>query len=168
MLRSITGTAGTLTLVLLLTAGCSGDDEPVAAGAPAPVAAEASAAAPAPSEAASPAPAPSGTAAPTDSRGLPLSSDGSPPPPPSRPAGHKFPDAGSLRVGWVDATVLDGGGNCYSLKDADGDTWAVYSKKDVPVDKGDKVRARITPGKTPVDCGSGKPATLVRVLIGAE
>ena len=46
--------------------------------------------------------------------------------------------------------------------------WSVYSKKAVPIAKGDHVQARITPGKTPVDCGSGKPAILDRVMIGSD
>ncbi|WP_250029192.1 hypothetical protein [Paractinoplanes maris] len=166
MLRSIAGTTAALSLVLL-AGGCSRDDEKEPAAAPAPVT-SAGASAVASGAAVVPAAPDASEPAPTDSRGLPLSSDGSPPPPPSRPAGHKFPDAGTLRVGWIDATVTSGGGTCYSLKDADGEMWAVYSKKAVPLDDGDKVRARITPGKTPVDCGSGKPATLVRLLISPK
>lgn len=178
MIKSIAGTAGALTLALLLVGGCSRDDDKAGSTAlPAgstplstdgPISAS-SAPPPAPVDAppgATPttttttgAPAPIG-------EGVPQGPDNKPQPPASRPANLKFPEPAEMRVGWLNATVTTGGsGPCYSLKSTDGDTWAVYSKTSVPLDKGDQVRARITPGKTAVSCGSGKPATLVRVLV---
>ena len=71
-----------------------------------------------------------------------------------------------MRVGWLTATVTTGGsGPCYTLKSSDGQTWAVYSAKAVPVGRGDRLRVRLTPGKTPVSCGKGNAATLERALI---
>jgi hypothetical protein len=92
--------------------------------------------------------------------------DDKPQPPATRPPDLAFPEPAEMRLGWLTATVTAGGsGPCYSLKASDGETWAVYSTKSVPMDDGDQVRVRITPGKTAVNCGSGKPATLVRALV---
>ncbi|MCY1137392.1 hypothetical protein OWR29_05220 [Actinoplanes sp. Pm04-4] len=170
MLRSIAVTAGALSLALLLAGGCSSDDDKPAASAPAPVSADGSVGGSVPAPGASGPAAPLGSApdaaAPGGQAAQPGTADSTAKP--SRPAGHDFPDVGAMRVGWVNATVTRAGGSCYGLKTADGETWAAYSKKAVPMDKGDKVRVRITPGKTPVDCGSGKPATLVRALINPK
>ncbi|MCO8277407.1 hypothetical protein M1L60_43200 [Actinoplanes sp. TRM 88003] len=164
MLRSIAGTAGTLSLALLLVGGCSKDDVKPAAGAPAPVSTDASAPAP---DASAPTAGATGAPAETTTPPQPGTAEGTGRPP-SRPGAPALPDVGAQRVGWVTATVTSAGGSCYELKAADGATWAAYSKKDVPVSRGDKVRVRLTPGKTPVDCGPGKPATLVRVLINPK
>ncbi|MBL7260959.1 hypothetical protein [Paractinoplanes lichenicola] len=164
MVRSTAGVAGALTLALLMVGGCSRDDEPVAAGDSGVAPGVSASVAPGASQ-------PTG-GAPGDNpvpAGQPADSEASPLPPPSRPAGVTAPDLSSLRVGSITATVTKGGGGpCYGLKSADGVAWSVYSKKPVPLAKGDRVQARITPGKTPVDCGSGKPATLDRVMIGTD
>ena len=161
-LKSIAGSAGALLLAVLVLAGCSRDEAKPAPVDPAPVAA-ADGSLPTP---AAPLPTPVASAPGAAPSGIPQDSNDSPLPPPTREPGHSLPDAGSLRVGWLTATVTsDGSGNCYSLKTTDGETWAVYAKKPVPMDQGDQVRVRITPGKTPVSCGKGKPATLVRALI---
>ncbi|GAB2613511.1 hypothetical protein Aab01nite_69740 [Paractinoplanes abujensis] len=165
MVRSTAGVAGALALALLLVGGCSrdGDDQAQAVGSGV-----------VPGSSASVAP---GAAQPADGTtggnptpaGQPADSEASPLPPPSRPAGVAAPDLSALRVGSITATVTKGGsGPCYGLTSEDGVAWSVYSKKPVPIAKGDRVQARITPGKTPVDCGSGKPATLDRVMIGTD
>lgn len=161
MLRS---TAGVLALALLLVGGCSDDsDDPASANGSGVVpGADASVApsAPQPPGAVGDNPVPAGQ---------PADSEASPLPPPSRPAGVAAPDLSSLRVGSITATVTKGGsGPCYGLLSEDGVAWSVYSKKPVPITKGDHVQARITPGKTPVDCGSGRSATLDRVMIGTD
>jgi len=167
MVRSIGGAAGALSLALLLVGGCSSDDVTPAGGAPAPISVDGSAAAPNASGPAAAAEEPAAAPVETTTAPQPGTGEGTGKPP-SRPAGQTLPDVGAVRVGWVNATVTSAGGSCYSLKAADGETWSAYSKKAVPLNKGDKVRARLSPGKTPVDCGSGKPATLVRVLVNPK
>jgi hypothetical protein len=82
---------------------------------------------------------------------------------PSRPAAIPKPNIGSLQNAWITATVTRGGsGPCYTLTSTDGVTYAAYSTQGIKLANGDKVRARITPGKTPVDCGKGSPARLER------
>ncbi|MGK5680367.1 hypothetical protein [Actinoplanes sp. URMC 104] len=162
MLRSITGTAGALSLALLLAGGCSSDDDPAASGA-VPVSAGESAAA-----AASAGAQPTADATEPGSAGSAAAQPGeagTAETPPSRPAGHVLPNPDPANRGWITATVTGGSGKCWTFRSADGETWSVYSAKQVPLSKGDKVRARLTPGKTPVDCGSGKAATLGRLLI---
>ena len=169
-LKSIAGTAGALTLALLLVGGCardrgderSGSVSLPTASAPAGAIADPGATPPAPG-----APLPGGTTSPgTDPGGTPPRDPGAPEPAPSHPAGLPVPKPPAVRVGWMDATVATGGsGPCYKLKSAAGETWSVYSAKSVPMGEGDKVRARIRPGKTAVSCGTGKPGTLVRVLV---
>ncbi|MBU2667682.1 hypothetical protein KOI35_29640 [Actinoplanes bogorensis] len=164
MLRS---TAGALMVALLLVGGCSRSSDETPAAAPVAAAPVASGAVPSAPGAVAPTdlPAPDWTVPP----GQPVDSDSSPLPPPTRAPGVKAPNPADLRVGWLTATVTKGGsGPCYGVTAEDGVAWSLYSKKSVPLAKGDHVKARITPGKTPVDCGSGKPATLVRVLIGKD
>jgi len=87
-------------------------------------------------------------------------------PTPSRPAGLPTPDVHSLLNAWITATVTRGGsGPCFGLTAADGVTYATYSKLGITLTTGARVRARITPGATPVNCGSGKPARLVHVQL---
>ncbi|MDY7085197.1 MAG: hypothetical protein SYR96_08845 [Actinomycetota bacterium] len=160
MFRSTAGATGALVLALLLVSGCS-DDEPAAANdivLPGSAPSAEPGATPSPGVADNPVPA-----------GQPADSEASPLPPPSRPAAIASPDLSALRVGSINATVTKGGGGpCYGLLSEDGVAWSVYSKKSVPIAKGDHVQARITPGKTPMDCGSGRPATLDRIMIGTD
>ncbi|GID30108.1 hypothetical protein [Paractinoplanes brasiliensis] len=159
MFRSTAGATGALVLVLLLVSGCS-DDEPAAAN---------GIVLPGSAPSAEPGATPPGAADNPVPAGQPADSEASPLPPPSRPAAIASPDLSALRVGSITATVTKGGGGpCYGLLSEDGVAWSVYSKKSVPIAKGDHVQARITPGKTPVDCGSGRPATLDRIMIGTD
>ncbi|GIE03580.1 hypothetical protein Adu01nite_49300 [Paractinoplanes durhamensis] len=85
---------------------------------------------------------------------------------PSRPAGHATPDIGALQVAWITATVTRGGsGPCYGLTTSAGVTYATYSTQGLKLTKGAQVRARITPGTIPADCGSGRTAKLERVQL---
>ncbi len=159
MLRSIAGTAGALSLALLVAGGCSRDDVTPAGTEVAPVAV------PSASAGIDPAPGASAPAGVADDTVPQPGEVETPMAPPSRAVNQPFPDPASALSGWTDATVTRGSGSCFGLQDADGVAWAVYSKKAVPLKKGDRVRARLTPGKTPVSCGEGKAATLERVLI---
>ncbi|WP_213006380.1 hypothetical protein [Paractinoplanes toevensis] len=85
---------------------------------------------------------------------------------PSRPTALPRPNVGSLQNAWITATVTRGGtGPCYTLTSTDGATYAVYSTQGIKLANGDKVRARITPGTTPVNCGTGQPARLERLQL---
>ena len=161
MFRSIAGTAGALSLTLLLVGGCSGDsdDEPTTAApaaSTAPVAADGSAAASAGAR-----PAPEASEAASTPRQLPPGVTESQTPPP----GIKLPEL-QVRTGWITGKVTRGGsGPCYGITADDGEAYAVYSAKPAPLEVGTRVKARLTPGKTPRKCGSGTPATLARLLI---
>ncbi|WP_127500122.1 hypothetical protein [Actinoplanes solisilvae] len=168
-LKYIAGTAGALSLALLLVGGCArdrGDERSGSASLPtasAPVPIDGSTVNPGTDPGTPGIPPPASTTGPDSGGGY--QDPGAPQPTPSRPANITAPKV-PPRIGWTTATVTSGGsGPCYKLKSSDGETWAVYSKKSIPMGEGDKVRARITPGKTAVSCGTGKPGTLVRVLI---
>jgi hypothetical protein len=72
----------------------------------------------------------------------------------------------ALRTTWITATVTrTGPGACIGLTSTDGTAYAVYLTQSVTLTTGMKVRARINPGKTKTDCGSGRPARSDSVLI---
>jgi hypothetical protein len=83
---------------------------------------------------------------------------------PSRP-GRAAPPVGSFRVGWITASVTGGSGNCHSIVTTGGVKYAVYSTESLPLTSGQRIRALLTPGATPVDCGPGKAAKLERLQI---
>ena len=175
MLRSTAGTAAALSLALLLTGACSrdGDDNDPAAAGPAPV------------SAGDPVPGASGLpvspGAPNSTQPAPGTSDAAVEPDadrvipdnavestvePTQPSGRKLPQSRRAGAGWVNAKVTRGGdGPCYGVTTDDGKAYALYAQDAEPLPKGTRIRARLTPGRTPVNCGSGTPATVVRLLI---
>jgi hypothetical protein len=69
-------------------------------------------------------------------------------------------------VAWLQATVSRGGsGPCYGVVTATGVGYALYSTQGFRLATGDRVRVRIIPGAIPVNCGSGRPARLERLLL---
>ena len=160
MLRSIAGTAGALSLTLLLLGGCSGDSDDEAAGPAAATTAPVTTAGSAPASAGA-LPPPEASEAAQSPRQLPPGVTESQSPPP----GIKPPNL-QVRVGWITGKVTRGGsGPCYGITADNGQAYAVYSAKPAPLEQGARVKARLTPGRTPKNCGSGTPATLVRLLI---
>ena len=178
MRKSYLITAGAVTAVAALTVlvACTYDSPkatslgtPVASGAtlPASLPPGATAAAPTPGVTGIPgapgAPAPNGPAGGTT--GQPPNIPDQHTTTPSRPAGIPKPQL-NRNVGWVNATVtLGGSGPCYTLKGTDGVVYATYSGSGVQLPSGSRVRAQLTPGKTPVNCGSGQPARMDRVQL---
>jgi hypothetical protein len=82
-------------------------------------------------------------------------------PAPVPPNGRPAPPVEAVRNAWISATVTRGGsGPCFTLTGSDGKVYATYSAKALRLTTGARVRARITPGKTPVSCGTGSPARL--------
>ena len=178
MLRSTAGTAAALSLALLLMGGCSrdsDDNDPAAAG-PASV----SAGDPVPGASSSP-DSLSSPGAPGSARPAPGTSDAAVEPDapreipdnavestvaPTQPSGRKLPQSRRAAAGWVNAKVTRGGdGPCYGVTTDDGKAYAVYAEDAASLAKGTRIRARLTPGRTPVNCGSGTPATVVRLLV---
>ena len=85
---------------------------------------------------------------------------------PSRPAGRPLPRIDSVRVAWIQGTVTTGSsGPCYGIVTGGGVAYALYSSQGYRLTTGDQVRARITPGPTPVRCGTGRPGRLERLLV---
>ncbi|WP_433299897.1 hypothetical protein ACQP2F_01520 [Actinoplanes sp. CA-030573] len=85
------------------------------------------------------------------------------PVPPSR---RPTPPVEAVRAGWITATVTRGGsGPCFGFQATDGEAYAVYSSASLKLTAGERVRARITPGSTPVSCGTGRPARLEHVQL---
>ncbi|MEV4351790.1 hypothetical protein AB0J83_45640 [Actinoplanes sp. NPDC049596] len=78
-----------------------------------------------------------------------------------------MPDVSGNQPGWVNGTVTAASASCVTVKDGSGATWSLYSATAVPVGPGDQIRARVNPGPTKVNCGTGKPGTLVRALVAA-
>ena len=84
---------------------------------------------------------------------------------PSRPGGRPAPPVEAKRNAWVTATVTRVAGSCYAITTADGVQWALYAAAGPDLTAGAHIRARLTPGRTKVDCGEGRPGTLERVQI---
>ncbi|MEU4238882.1 hypothetical protein [Actinoplanes sp. NPDC026619] len=85
---------------------------------------------------------------------------------PSHPANLPTRNAAALQNAWITATVTRGGnGPCYTLTTSAGVTYSAYSTQGIQLADGAHVRARITPGTTPLNCGSGRPARLERVQL---
>lgn len=155
-----TGTAVVLPIAVLLAGGCSRDkeagDPPPAAAAPATTAAGSSAAPPAdapPGATAAPK-APAGTGKAPQRGAITATAPGGPP-------GRESLPINDLRPSWVVGVVTRGGsGPCYGLKGEDGVDYAVYSATSHKLNKGQRIRTKLTPGATPKSCGDGKAATM--------
>jgi hypothetical protein len=171
--RSIVAAVGVLAAVVL--SGCSSDDEPEAASPAAPAAA----ALPGSSATAALPSLPAGvSAAPTGDVGAPAapgpavrhatSRPGTTVPAPQGTGAGKPPAGGAdpLRSTWVTATVTRGGsGPCYGITTSDGVAWALYADEPLKLMTGTGIRTRVTPGKTPVDCGAGRTGRMGRVQL---
>jgi len=84
----------------------------------------------------------------------------------ANPRGRLTPRIQSLGTTWIDATVTrTGPGSCVGLTSTDGTAYAVYLSQSVRLTPGTKLRAKINPGKTPINCGKGNPARSDRVQI---
>jgi hypothetical protein len=150
-----------LALAPALLAGCS-SNSPEAASTPGGV---------------TPSPATTLSAPPADPPALPGSTTPArpktaPPPTPNNGAtvhavpGRPVPPVAALRTGWITAKVTKGGlGPCFTLTSSDGVTYAAYSELGLQLSTGSSLRARIKPGKTPVNCGSGRAVRLEHVQI---
>jgi hypothetical protein len=80
--------------------------------------------------------------------------------------GDLTPRIEALRTTWITATVSrTGPGSCIGLTSTDGTAYAVYLTQSARLTTGMRVRARISPGKTAVDCGAGRAARSDRVQI---
>jgi hypothetical protein len=76
------------------------------------------------------------------------------------------PGIQALGTTWIDAKVTrTGPGSCVGLTSTDGTAYAVYLTQSVRLTPGTKLRAKINPGKTPINCGKGHPARSDRVQI---
>jgi hypothetical protein len=72
-----------------------------------------------------------------------------------------------ITPGWTSGTVTRGGtGPCYELRTDLGALLALWSTAGHDLTEGRRVRVRITPGTSRVDCGDGQPSRLLEVEPG--
>jgi hypothetical protein len=158
-----------LSIAVLSLAGCSHhSSHPDAAAAPAGLSSD-PAAAPGMPAAGAATPSAGATAAGVNATagpdGLPTANP-APATSPSRPGGRPAPPVLEVAPPWIQGKVSRGGsGPCYGFVTTDGVTYAVYSTTNFKLTNGQRIRARLTPGRTPVSCGAGKPARLVHLQI---
>jgi hypothetical protein len=79
-------------------------------------------------------------------------------PPGAVPSGApKTPSDLGSPAGWIEGTVVRGGtGPCYGVLDLDGVEYAMYADADAGLTKGTRIRAKVSPTRLRIDCGSGK------------
>jgi hypothetical protein len=149
-MRSSPRTAAAAFLVLGVLSGCSGAADAPTAPAAAPLS--------------SPVPSPSASAAPppvSATPALPPNSVGTGPPPRTPGTPPKTPTDIVRTAGWVEGLVTRvGPGPCYGMVDWDGVAYALYSDESPQIAKGDHIRARLTPERLRIDCGTGHPMRL--------
>jgi hypothetical protein len=165
MRKTISGTTVALSIALAVLTGCSHDRSQTAASS----GSSSSPVLPADGAAASPGGAtagPGAAAGATAGPGAGATAQPTATASPSRPDGRRAAPINSAPAPWIQGTVTRGGpGPCYGFTATNGVAYAVYSPTRVNLTAGQRVRARLTPGRTPVNCGSGKPARLERLQI---
>jgi hypothetical protein len=101
-----------------------------------------------------------GSPSPTASGEPPLSSTDLPimTPPAAKPTGPT--DAVSRR--WITGVVTrTGAGPCFGLRDDAGRQYAVYNAEGVPVETGQRIKARVVPLRLRIYCGPGEAVSML-------